>query len=567
MKIFGALCQSGPGMAASSLLASLCAESIPSPLVQVCHKSTLIRIRVGNLPEDRAIQCADLVSKQLVPSPWCRHQLSRSARGSCCREVSQHGMVQQQPSVRTLGTDAAERNVSAQSSAFAEPSVTAADVQKYAKEVSGRSQVLTYLKAEGVNTRELKEVELPTTLEVIQDRIRFLRKICLTTDDINNYPLMIGCSVKKNVVPVLDYLENIGITREALPHLIRKYPQVLHSSVVIDLQPVVGYLRGLGIDNKDIGKVLIRYPDILGFRIEGTMSTSVAYLVSLGVNIREIGGMLTEYPEILGMRVGNNIKPKVDYLAGLGIPRGVIAAILETRPFLLGFDLEESMKPAVEALVTIGVTKEALGEVVVRYPDLLGLEVMNKYAPKINWLIKVAGLTQDDGPKIVEKLPQILVINIELAGARITTLKDAGFNVPDVRKMIVQCPVLLAVSVENVLKPHLDFFVKKMKRPLKELVDFPEFFTYGLEERIKPRYQRISDKKVNCSLSWFLNCGDQKFDDRLSVDYVKPPTVDDSEPEFKMGGRLQLTFPDESDGFNDDEEEDEMRKLYVASGT
>lgn len=555
-------------MAASAFLASLCAESLPSPLVQACHKSTLGRIRSGNFSDERAVQCSNLLCiaatcrvMRLIPAPWFRLQVSINGNGSYLGDRKIQSKCVQ--SFRTLGTEAAERDVSAQSSAFAEPSVTVADVQKYAKEVSGRHQVLAYLTAEGISTKELKEVELPSTLEVIEERLKFLRKISLTTEDINTYPLMIGCSVKKNIIPVLDYLENIGITKEALPHLIKKYPQVLHSSVVIDLQPVVSYLRGLGIDNKDIGKVLTRYPDILGFRIEGTMSTSVAYLVSLGVNIREVGGMLTEYPEILGMRVGNNIKPKVDYLVGLGIPKGVIATILETRPFLLGFDFEEDMKPAVEALLKIGVRKEVLGEVVVRYPDLLGLDVMNKYAPKINWLIKVAGLCQDDGPKLLEKLPQILVINIELAGSRITTLKDAGFTLPDIRRMIVQCPVLLAISVEKVLKPHLDYYVKVMRRPFKELVEFPEFFTYGLEERIKPRYQRISDKKINCSLSWFLKCGDSKFQDRLSVDYVQPPTEDTSEPEFKMGGQLHLAFESGSD--EPDGQDEDLRKFGLAS--
>ena len=45
-------------------------------------------------------------------------------------------------------------------------------------------------------------------------------------------------------MPILDYLEKLGVRKSVLPDLLQSYPQVLHSSVVIDLQPVVKFLEG-----------------------------------------------------------------------------------------------------------------------------------------------------------------------------------------------------------------------------------------------------------------------------------------------------------------------------------
>ncbi|KAL2468665.1 Mitochondrial transcription termination factor family protein [Forsythia ovata] len=129
---------------------------------------------------------------------------------------------------------------------------------------------------------ELDGLELPVTVEVMQERVDFLHKLGLTIEDINNYPLVLGCSVKKNMIPVLDYLGKLGVRKSTFTEFLCRYPQVLHASVVVDLAPVVKYLQGMDIKPNDVPRVLEKYPEVLGFKLEGTMSTSVAYLIGIG---------------------------------------------------------------------------------------------------------------------------------------------------------------------------------------------------------------------------------------------------------------------------------------------
>ncbi|KAI5083647.1 hypothetical protein GOP47_0003390 [Adiantum capillus-veneris] len=397
----------------------------------------------------------------------------------------------------------------------------------------GKKKVIEFLEKEGIDTTELHDVELPNTIEVMQERLDFLMKLGLSLEAINSYPLMVTCSIKKNLIPVLDYLERLGLRSRELPQFLEKYPMVLHSSVVIDLMPIVDYLLGLDIQRKDIIKVLARYPDVLGFRLEGTMSTSVAYLVSLGVRTRCIGRMLTDYPEILGMRVAKSIKPKVDFLISYGIPKAVVAKLLEGRPYMLGFDLSETIEPVVNDLLEAGVRREGIAAIITQYPDILGQGIRENLDRKTEWLVEDVRIDPKDVPVIIEKLPQILFIKEKLAMDRVRFFKNAGCSADDIAKMVTGCPQILALSIAQVMEPSLNFLLHDMKRSVKDVVSFPAYFTYDLKTRIMPRYNMIAEKGVDCSLEWFLNCTDQRFKDRLSAEYMDE---DEPGPVFRMGG-------------------------------
>ena len=413
----------------------------------------------------------------------------------------------------------------------------------------GRKKVIEYLESQGItNTEELKGIELPNTVEVMEERVSFLKKLGLTIEAINNYPLMVTCSIKKNLIPVLDYLENLGFRSRDLPSFLERYPMVLHSSVVIDLIPTVDYLLGLDIQRKDVHRVLLRYPDILGFRLEGTMSTSVAYLISIGVRARCIGRMLTEFPEILGMRVANMIKPKVDFIVSYGVPKSIVARILEVRPYILGFDFDDTMKPTVDCLVKAGVNKEGISRIITQYPDILGRDIRKQLSEKTKWLVGEIKISPCNVPRVIEKLPQVLFIKEDLAMERVDYLIDSGCCRDDVAKMVTECPQLLALSIGQAIDPSLKFLTRDMKRSIEEIVKFPSYFTYDLKSRIMPRHKMIALRGIDCSLEWFLNCSDQKFKERLEADYIEDDDNDDegeSDHVFRMGGAIYIDEEDE----------------------
>ncbi|XP_028078001.1 transcription termination factor MTERF4, chloroplastic-like [Camellia sinensis] len=435
------------------------------------------------------------------------------------------------------------------------PSVTWGVVQGRKEKLVSRVIICDYLKGIGIVPDELEDLELPSTVEVMRERVEFLQKIGLTIDDINEYPLMLGCSVRKNIIPVLGYLEKIGIQRSRLGEFVKNYPQVLHMSVVVELVPVVKFLRGLDVEKHDMGYVLMKYPELLGFKLEGTMSTSVAYLVSIGVNPRDIGPMVTQYPYFLGMRVGTMIKPLVDYLVLLGLPKKIIARMLEKRAYILGYDLEETVKPNVDCLISFGIRREALASIIAQYPQIIALPLKAKLSTQQYFFNLKLKIDPDGFAQVIERMPQIVSLNQNVIMKPVEFLVGRGIPVEDVGKMVVNCPQLVAVQV-GLMKNSYYFFKSEMGRPVNELVEFPEYFTYSLESRIKPRYQKLQGKGIRCSLAWFLNCSDKRFEERLQADYLE---IESAGPSFCMGGKLELPG---SEVVSDVEDESDDEKLY-----
>ncbi|MCO5554132.1 hypothetical protein L7F22_007658 [Adiantum nelumboides] len=398
-----------------------------------------------------------------------------------------------------------------------------------------RQNVLKYLETEGIETAELARIELPSKVDVMQTRLGFLRKIGLDNDAINNYPLILGCSVQKNMVPVLKYLKKLGFPQAWVSMVLKKYPMILHASVVIDILPVIYFLRGLDIDADDLPRVILRYPDVLGFKTEGTMSTSVAYLVSMGVSLRLVGHMLTEHPEILGMRVASVIKPRFEYLMSLGIPQLIVAKILARRPHVLGYDVEKRMQSNVNLLLELGVKKEAISGMVAQFPEILGRFFAHFVRDRVKWFQEHLEVDSDGVARMIEMMPQVVLMPIGMAHERIRFLKSELFSSVEVGSMVSQCPQILVSSITDSLRPNLTFLTREMKRPRTEVLEFPTFFTYSLRARIRPRFQALTDKDAHCSLDWLLNCSDLEFQKRLKAGFVSDEGLG---LKFVMGGLL-----------------------------
>ncbi|KAL6498720.1 hypothetical protein OROGR_028267 [Orobanche gracilis] len=144
------------------------------------------------------------------------------------------------------------------------PTVTWGVIQGRKEKLVSRVIICDYLKSIGIIRDELEELELPSTSDVMRERVDFLQKIGLTVDDFNEYPLMLGCSVRKNNNSRIGLLgKNRGLGDKD-GEFVKNYPQCLHASVVVELVPFTRFLRGLDVEKQDMGYVLMKYPEFIG---------------------------------------------------------------------------------------------------------------------------------------------------------------------------------------------------------------------------------------------------------------------------------------------------------------
>lgn len=98
---------------------------------------------------------------------------------------------------------------------------------------------------------------------------------------------------------------------------------------------------------------------------------------------------------------------------------------------------------------------------------------------------------------------------------KIEFLKSLGFSDEEVESMVIRSPGLLTFSVENNLVPKFKFFVEEMNGDLEEIKKFPQYFSFSLEKKIKPRYRVLVGHGLKLPLSNMLRVSDGEFNVRL----------------------------------------------------
>lgn len=84
--------------------------------------------------------------------------------------------------------------------------------------------------------------------------------------------------------------------------------------------------------------------------------------------------------------------------------------------------------------------------------------------------------------------------------------------------MALRLPSLLTFSVEKNFQPKVEFLVGEMGRDIGELKEFPQYFAYSLEGRIKPRHMMMLERgfgSSRISLGDLLRASDGEFRERL----------------------------------------------------
>nr|XP_016435708.1 PREDICTED: uncharacterized protein LOC107761928 [Nicotiana tabacum] len=182
-------------------------------------------------------------------------------------------------------------------------------------------------------------------------------------------------------------------------------------------------------------------------------------------------------------------------------------------PDILTTPLSSILRPAVTFLLREAhVTGDNLPFVLRRRPRLLTKSVEQNLRPTLYFLQSTIGIED------VSKCATLLSCSVETKFIpRLDYFLRIGFSRRDAKVMFRRFPSLFCYSIEDNLEPKFDYFVVEMGRELKELTVFPQYFSFSLEKRIKPRHRMCVEKGVCLSLPVMLKSHESRFRDRLDV--------------------------------------------------
>jgi len=115
-----------------------------------------------------------------------------------------------------------------------------------------------------------------------------------------------------HIMPIVQYLEEIGIDEEDVPLVLQTYPALVEADLV-ELQRVVNYMRSLGVEDAALGGIFRAFPSIFSLDVEKEMTPVVSFL--RGIGVVNIGRFITRLPPVLGYSVEKDLRPKWEYLS------------------------------------------------------------------------------------------------------------------------------------------------------------------------------------------------------------------------------------------------------------
>ncbi|KAG5051437.1 hypothetical protein AAZX31_02G103400 [Glycine max] len=210
----------------------------------------------------------------------------------------------------------------------------------------------------------------------------------------------------------------------------------------------------------------------------------------------------------------STLKSVTRSLSSLGIPRASMGRILDMLPVLLTCDPYFQFYPLLDFLLhEVPIPYHDIHLSILRCPRLLVSSVNNRLRPTLHFLRKLGfngphSLTCQTTLLLVSSVEDTLLPKIEF-------LKGLGFTHEEVANMVVRSPGLLTLSVEKNLRPKVEFFLREMNGDVAELKRFPQYFSFSLERRIKPRYGMLRRVGVSMDLEDMLKVSDGGFKARL----------------------------------------------------
>ncbi|KAL7212513.1 hypothetical protein ACSBR2_015245 [Camellia fascicularis] len=254
--------------------------------------------------------------------------------------------------------------------------------------------------------------------------------------------------------------------------ILEKHPLYLqtHSSLSLQFKEKILFLEIMGVDS---GKALSLNPSLHTTSLHSIHSI-IFFLQTKGIHQKDLPRIFGMCPQILTSNIKTHLNPVFNFLShDLRVPDHNFRRVINKCPRLLACSVRNQLKPALFYLQRLG------------FKDL-------------------EALAHQDSVLLVSSVEKTLIPKLEY-------LVSLGLSRDEAVGMVLRCPGLFTFSVENNFKPKYEYYEKEMEGRLEELKEFPQYFAFSLEKRIKPRHMELVQSGLKVPLPQMLKITDDEF--------------------------------------------------------
>ncbi|XVE89300.1 hypothetical protein DITRI_Ditri19aG0191400 [Diplodiscus trichospermus] len=325
---------------------------------------------------------------------------------------------------------------------------------------------------------------------------------------LESFPRLLLLPVESHLKPIVEFLENIGVPRRSMGKVFLLFPPVLFCKVQ-GIKTKVLALEKVGAAHEDVGKMLLKYPWILSSSIQENYEQILLFFEEEKIPKASVDRAIRSWPHLLGCST-SKLKLVVDQFGELGVRNKRLGWVIAKSPQLLLRKPQELLQ-VVLFLEGLGFDGENVGKLLCRCPEIFAANVDRTLKKKVEFLVQF-GISSDHLPQVIKKYPELFVSDVDKTLLpRIKYLMQIGLSKREIALMIRRFSPLLGYSIEEVLRPKLQFLLETMEKPVKDVVEYPRFFSYSLEKKIKPRFWVLKGRNIECSLKDMLGKNDEEF--------------------------------------------------------
>ncbi|KAJ0039573.1 hypothetical protein Pint_26845 [Pistacia integerrima] len=278
-------------------------------------------------------------------------------------------------------------------------------------------------------------------------------------------------------------------------------------SPAADPCPQHSYLLELGMDLEQIKLATRRCPSFANYSLERKIKPLVEFLLDLGVAKSEIPKILVQRPHLCGHGISD-----------MGVDKKQWAKVIFRSPGLLSHSMQK-VQAVVNFLHELGLSGDSIGTVLTRFPRIVCYSVEDNLWPTAEYF-KRLGVNV---AIVVHRFPAILCCSIEGHLKLVTKFfYERGFSVEEVSYMVSRFPNLYGLSLTESLIPKWEFFLT-IGYSKSELVKFPHYFGYSLEQRIRPRFALVKELGLKIGLNFMLTQPQCDFEKVLKMNRKNIP--------------------------------------------
>ncbi|XP_068657698.1 transcription termination factor MTERF8, chloroplastic isoform X1 [Aristolochia californica] len=270
-----------------------------------------------------------------------------------------------------------------------------------------------------------------------------------------------------------------------------------------DLRNTLIFLKSYGVSTDWI----VRRPLLLALDLNTQLVPRAAVFTELG-GPEKATELLRKFPPILAYTV-DHLETHIDFWRSIGLTDEQLFKIALIYPNVFSIGKDNKLKSRVEFLKQCGLITEDIYKFLTKAPLFLSLSWKKNLSKKLGLLVK---LGYEHGTReLAWALGAVTRTSCQNLQLVIGSFLSYGLSLEDILAMSKKHPPVLQYNNVS-LESKMEYLIEGIGRDIGELLAFPAFLGYRLDERIKHRYEAKKDTRgEGMSLIKLLTVSTERF--------------------------------------------------------